>query len=83
MPKIDITTRIAAPPERCFDLSRDLDLHLRSMGQSGERAIAGRTSGMIELGARRSVLLVGYLTRLLETRNRVIERAAELLTGTE
>jgi ligand-binding SRPBCC domain-containing protein len=40
---------IAAPRERCFDLARDLDLHLRSMRASGERAVAGRTSGLIGL----------------------------------
>jgi ligand-binding SRPBCC domain-containing protein len=47
---IRIETRIAAPPERCFDAARDLDLHQRSMAHTGERAVAGRTSGLIELG---------------------------------
>jgi ligand-binding SRPBCC domain-containing protein len=41
---------IAAPVQRCFDAARDLDLHVRSMGPTGERAVAGRTSGLIELG---------------------------------
>lgn len=50
MPIIEIETAIDAPRERCFDLARDLDLHLRSMQDSGERAIGGRTSGLIELG---------------------------------
>lgn len=50
MPRIELTTRVAAPPERCFDLSRDLDLHLRSMTHTGEEAVAGRTSGLIALG---------------------------------
>jgi ligand-binding SRPBCC domain-containing protein len=50
MSTITIVTTIRATPERCFDASRDLDLHLESMGHTGERAVAGRTSGLIELG---------------------------------
>jgi len=50
VPKIEIQTTIDAPREVCFDLARDLDLHVRSMHDSGERAIAGRTSGLIEMG---------------------------------
>jgi ligand-binding SRPBCC domain-containing protein len=50
MATIQLITTIAAPVERCFDAARDLDLHLRSMAHTGERAIAGRTSGLIELG---------------------------------
>jgi len=50
MPIIQIVTIVRATPERCFDASRDLDLHLESMGHTGERAVAGRTSGLIELG---------------------------------
>ena len=45
-----MVTAIRAPIDRCFDLSRDLDLHVRSMGSSHERAIAGRTSGLIGPG---------------------------------
>lgn len=50
MTTITIVTTIRASPERCFDASRDLDLHAESMGHTGERAVAGRTSGLIELG---------------------------------
>jgi ligand-binding SRPBCC domain-containing protein len=50
MPMIEVETRVQASPERCFDLARDLDLHLRSMRHTGERAVGGRTSGMIGLG---------------------------------
>jgi ligand-binding SRPBCC domain-containing protein len=50
MQTIRIETFIAAPPEPCFDAARDLDLHRRSMAHTGERAVAGRTSGLIELG---------------------------------
>jgi ligand-binding SRPBCC domain-containing protein len=50
MPQIRVVTRIRAPIERCFDASRDIDLHVESQAASGERAVAGRTSGLIELG---------------------------------
>lgn len=43
-------TLIAAPVERCFDLSRSIDLHVLSTSGTGERAIAGVTSGMIASG---------------------------------
>src|SRR5258708_33854484 len=50
MPKIELITIINAPIEKCFDLSRSIDLHIESTKQTGEQAIAGRTSGLIELG---------------------------------
>lgn len=43
-------THVAAPPERVFDVARDLDFHRRSMAHTGERAVGGRTSGLIEVG---------------------------------
>ncbi len=46
---IRLETLIAAPPEVCFDLSRDLDLHTRSMAHTRERAVGGLTSGLIGL----------------------------------
>jgi ligand-binding SRPBCC domain-containing protein len=49
MPTIHLTTFVAAPPERVFDLSRSIDLHKKSMAESGEQAIAGTTSGLINL----------------------------------
>jgi len=50
MAKFRIVTEIAAPIEVCFDLARDIDFHIRSLGETGERAVAGRTSGLIGLG---------------------------------
>ena len=47
MPTIHLTTFIAAPVERVFDLSRNISLHKISMQQTGEMAIAGITSGLI------------------------------------
>jgi ligand-binding SRPBCC domain-containing protein len=45
-----IETWIRAGLEECFDAARDLDLHVTSLAHTNERAIAGRTSGLIELG---------------------------------
>jgi ligand-binding SRPBCC domain-containing protein len=47
MVRIELITRIVAPIERCFDLSRSIDLHMASTNWTGERAIAGITSGLI------------------------------------
>jgi ligand-binding SRPBCC domain-containing protein len=49
MPIIQITTHIKANRKLVFDLSRSLDLHKISTQKSNETAIAGRTSGLIEL----------------------------------
>ena len=45
-----LTTSIAAPIERVFELSLDIDSHIASMAASNERAIAGVTTGHIGLG---------------------------------
>ncbi len=50
MPTIQLLTSVAAPLERCFDLSRSIDLHRDSLDASGERAVAGITAGLIGLG---------------------------------
>ncbi|MDP9193433.1 MAG: SRPBCC family protein [Acidobacteriota bacterium] len=50
MPTITIETLVNASRERCFDAARDLDLHVTSMSHTAERAVAGRVSGLIELG---------------------------------
>ncbi|WP_025142190.1 SRPBCC family protein [Pedobacter jeongneungensis] len=49
MPTIILKTLINAPVERSFDLSRSIDLHVQSMKASGEQAIAGKVSGLINL----------------------------------
>lgn len=48
--KFEHVTRIGAPIEVVFDLALDIDAHLASMAESGERAIDGVTSGLIGLG---------------------------------
>jgi ligand-binding SRPBCC domain-containing protein len=50
MPLLRLTLCIAAPIERCFDLSRSIDLHRHSLAGSQERAVAGVTAGLIGPG---------------------------------
>lgn len=50
MPVIRLQTRILAPMAIVFDLSRSIDLHVESATGTGERAIGGRTTGLIEMG---------------------------------
>jgi len=47
MPTIHLTTFIAAPVERVFDLSRNISLRKVSMEHTGEKAISGIISGLI------------------------------------
>ncbi|HEX8176957.1 MAG TPA: SRPBCC family protein [Pyrinomonadaceae bacterium] len=49
MPVIRLETFILAPVEICFDLARDVEVHMASTAETGERAVAGVTSGMMEL----------------------------------
>jgi ligand-binding SRPBCC domain-containing protein len=48
--RIELTTHIAAPRERCFDLARSVELHTRSAAGTGEVAVGGRTRGLLALG---------------------------------
>ena len=50
MHRIYRETIIKSTPERCFDLSRSIDFHRESMSYSREIPVAGRTTGLIELG---------------------------------
>lgn len=49
MPIIKIEMKINAPIERVFDLARCIDLHTESMSKSKEKAIAGKTKGLINI----------------------------------
>ena len=48
MPTIHLTTFIAAPPDIVFDLSRNVDLHKKSMSHFKEEAVAGIRFGLME-----------------------------------
>ncbi len=49
MTTIILTTKIKAPIETVFNVSRNIDIHLLSSIQTNEKAIEGKTSGLIEL----------------------------------
>lgn len=50
MSTIYLNTIIKSDIYTVFDLARDIDLHQKSTFKTGEKAIAGRTSGLIEKG---------------------------------
>ncbi|WP_240477862.1 SRPBCC family protein [Cyclobacterium amurskyense] len=49
MAVIVLSTKIKAPIERCFDLSRSIELHKLSTAHTNEEAIDGVTTGLIKL----------------------------------
>ncbi|MFS0884896.1 SRPBCC family protein [Aeromicrobium sp. 179-A 4D2 NHS] len=52
MPSLTLMTRIAAPVAACFELSLTVEAHTASMGDSGEQAIGGVTTGVMGPGDR-------------------------------
>jgi ligand-binding SRPBCC domain-containing protein len=66
---IRLSTHIAAPRERVFDLARSIDLHTRSLDWTGEEPVAGRMSGLIGLGET-----VTWRARHLGVRQRLTSR---------
>ncbi len=49
MPIIRLETFINADQQTVFDLARSIDLHQISTAHTNERAVAGKTAGLIEL----------------------------------
>lgn len=49
MPIIKIEILVNAPRARVFDLSRSIDLHAETMSKHNEKAVAGITSGLINI----------------------------------
>jgi ligand-binding SRPBCC domain-containing protein len=47
---IELCLQIAAPIQRCFDLSRSIEVHLLGTERTGEKAVAGVTTGLIGAG---------------------------------
>lgn len=49
---VKLTTSIDAPIQRCFDLSRDIGVHARSMSRYKEEPVRGKgkTTGLLEFG---------------------------------
>jgi len=50
--KIELSTHIQAPIERCFDLARSVELHRISMKANKEITIAGVQNGLLELNQK-------------------------------
>ncbi|KIA93856.1 cell division protein [Pedobacter kyungheensis] len=50
MSTLILKTKINAPIEKCFDLSRSLDLHTESMKSYKEKVVGGKLTGLIDLG---------------------------------
>ncbi|MFF4991899.1 cyclase [Streptosporangium saharense] len=50
MSRFEVTTLVLAPPSVVFDTSLSVEAHTSSMRDSGERAVAGVTSGRLSLG---------------------------------
>ena len=49
MPVIELQTFVRAPAERCFDLSRSIDVHLHTSADTGEEVVGPITSGLLGL----------------------------------
>lgn len=49
MPRIELNTEINAPINVVFDLSRSIDFHAKTAEHTGEKAVAGKTNGLIGL----------------------------------
>lgn len=47
VPIIEIDTLIPAPAHVCFDLARDIGLHVRSLAETKEKIVAGIGGGLI------------------------------------
>jgi ligand-binding SRPBCC domain-containing protein len=50
MTRIELVTVVPMPTEQAFDLARDIGAHERSLARTGERAVAGRTHGLVGPG---------------------------------
>ena len=49
MATIEFELRTLAPPDRVFDLSRSVELHIESTGPSREEVVGGVRSGLLDL----------------------------------
>jgi ligand-binding SRPBCC domain-containing protein len=50
MTRFEVVAHIAAPPQRVFDVSLEVEVHTASMSGSTERAVDGVTSGRLRPG---------------------------------
>ena len=72
MTTIYLQTLINASVEEVFDCARSIDFHMRSASKTQEKAIAGRTKGLIGMGdtviwrGRHFGLLLKHTSKILE-----------------
>ncbi|QTZ92323.1 SRPBCC family protein [Streptomyces auratus] len=50
MQHFEVVTAVAAPPDQAFAVCLDVEAHTRSMADSSERAVDGKTRGELSLG---------------------------------
>ncbi|WP_426062113.1 SRPBCC family protein [Hymenobacter sp. B1770] len=50
MPRIELEMLVQAPPSACYALAMNVQAHLDSTRQTGERVVAGPTTGQLQLG---------------------------------
>lgn len=86
MPRIELRTEIKAGIRLVFDLSRSIDLHKISTEHTKETAIAGKTSGLINMNESvtwraRHLGVYQTLTSRITEFNRPIYFADEMVSG--
>ncbi len=86
MPNIHLTTFIAAPIERVFDLARSIDLHKKTMSNYAEQAVAGLTTGLIGKDETvtwkaKHLLKTRYLKMKITEMNRPVSFVDEMVEG--
>ena len=75
MPTIHVTTFVAAPAERVFDLSRSIDLHRHSMQKHKEQAVGELFNGLLSAGSEVTWKAHHlFKTRVLKTKITAYER---------
>src|SRR5687767_15110717 len=72
MTELALTTRVAAEPQRCFDLACSMEFHSHSFRATEERIVGGRAAGLICLGE-----LVEFEGRHLGMTHRLKARTTE------
>jgi ligand-binding SRPBCC domain-containing protein len=86
MPTIHLTTFVAAPSERVFDLSRSIELHKKSMASRNEKVVSGTSSGLIELHETvtwqaKHLFKNRYLKSKITTMQKPVSYTDEMVTG--
>ena len=77
MPLIRCDITVNAPPQRCFDLTRSVDLHADSSVEIAARAVGGRRSGLSADGDT-----TVWSARFLGLRSAMTTRIADLAPPT-